>query len=143
MVQKNDGFREPFLLCGIPQQQVDRIVESMEGVRCPLLDERDHRLIYHSRPLACRLEGIPMIDSADGPFSDWRELNFREGLNTQLESELRPDFYGIQASERQAAERLSDYLLGRRQEEATVFIPSIIASFNTFWEKQLKRLAGF
>ena len=39
----------------------ERIISKMalERVRCPLLDDEDHCLIYDIRPITCRLYGIP------------------------------------------------------------------------------------
>jgi len=42
--------------------------ESARSPRCPLLGSHDECLVYECRPLACRLEGAPMVDSRDGPF---------------------------------------------------------------------------
>ena len=76
-----------------------------------------------------------MVDPHDGVFGDWCELNFKEGVSSGMEEHLRLDYYELQEVEQEATAYLSSLLLGSRQEEATVFLPSVIASFDTFWIK--------
>lgn len=40
-----------------PQMQVYTLAR--ERIRCPLLDERDECILYHRRPITCRVYGIP------------------------------------------------------------------------------------
>jgi Fe-S-cluster containining protein len=133
IVREGRDLQEPFVLNEISGERIDELAESVSGVRCPLLDENDHCLIYEGRPIACRLEGIPMVDSHDGLFGDWCELNFKEGISPALEEDLRLDYYELQSVEQEAAADLSERLLGIRQEDATIFLPSVIAAFDSFW----------
>ncbi len=119
-------LQEPYFLNALSPERIDQIVESVPDVRCPFLDDADSCLIYAHRPLACRLEGIPMVDSRDGLFGDWCELNFRGGVSAELAEDLRMDYYEVQAIEHEVTGRLSQILLGSRQDEATAFIPSIL-----------------
>ena len=128
-------LQEPFFLNEISEERIDQLVEGLSDVRCPLLDEYDRCLIYEDRPVACRLEGIPMVDCNDGLFGDWCELNFKKGISSALEEDLHLDYYELQAIEQKATANLSLQLLGSRQEIVTVFIPSIIAAFDNFWIK--------
>jgi Fe-S-cluster containining protein len=132
------GLEAPFFLNVLSQKAIDQIVDRMPEVRCPLLDEQDGCLLYDDRPLACRLEGVPMVDSHDGLFGDWCELNFVEGVSPELAGELNLDYYKIQAMEQEVTGNLSQYLLAERQEDATVFIPSVIAAFGSFWKLYIK-----
>lgn len=118
----------PFFLCGLSEDAIDRIAERVGRVRCPLLGEADGCLIYSYRPLACRLEGVPMVDVRDGLFGDWCELNFRGGAAPELLESLRLDYYRIQDTECAATAHLSQHLFGVRREEMTIFIPSAIAA---------------
>jgi len=129
------GIASPFLLHGLPQSLLDRIVESARSPRCPLLGDQDECLVYASRPLACRLEGAPMVDSRDGLFGDWCELNFGQGLPPGIEEILIRDYYAIQAAEDTSNEVMADLLLGRRDPEVTVFIPSVITEHFSLWER--------
>src|SRR5262245_43308006 len=52
---------------------IDQVVESASNAACPCLGPAGECLIYENRPLACRLEGVPMVDVHDGLFGDWCE----------------------------------------------------------------------
>lgn len=133
IAQEGTELQAPFFLNKISQDRIDQLVESVHGVGCPLLDDNDGCLIYEDRPVACRLEGVPMVDFYDGVFGDWCELNFKESIPPDLAEDLRLDYYELQAVEQEVTAHLSHHLLGSRQEEVTVFLPSVIASFDTFW----------
>ncbi len=134
--QEGTELRAPFFLNEISLDRIDQIVEQIPNIRCPLLDESDCCLTYRHRPLACRLEGVPMVDSHDGLFGDWCELNFKGGVSAELSEYLGLDYYEIQATEQEVTGHLAHHLLGSRQEEVTIFIPSIIAGFDIFWKFQ-------
>jgi Fe-S-cluster containining protein len=123
-----DEVSQPFLLHTFSQDRIDEIVNSIADVRCPFLGPSDECLIYHQRPLACRLKGFPMVDARDGLFGDWCELNFTEGLPPESARDLCLDYCELEAIERQATRSLSEKLLGRKLDDVTVFIPSVIAS---------------
>jgi Fe-S-cluster containining protein len=127
----------PYLLKGIAAERVDRITEAVEGARCPLLSDQDECLVYAHRPLACRLEGVPMVDARDGLFGDWCELNFTQGIPRQALPGLELDYGGIQDVEDALTEELSLRLYGRSQRSLTVFIPSLLAEFVPFWNASL------
>ncbi len=141
--QEGKELREPFFLNAVTQDRIDALVDCIQDARCPFLDERDQCLIYADRPLACRLEGIPMVDLHDGLFGDWCELNFKNGLTPKLKEDLRLDYCEIQAIEQGATGFLSQCLLTHRQEEVTLFIPSIVAAFDGFWKESVARIDGY
>jgi Fe-S-cluster containining protein len=124
----------PYFLDALTEDVVDRIVEQAGSPRCPLLDERDECLIYEHRPLACRLEGLPMVDIEDGPFSDWCELNFSEGLTEADIENLGFDYHTLQELEDLVTEALSESTLGRRSADITLFIPSLVVQTEGFWK---------
>lgn len=137
LLQAEPQLETPFFLQALPPDRIDRLVESIPDARCPFLDDQDHCLVYPQRPLACRLEGLPMVDIQDGLFGDWCALNFRVGVTPELEADVRRDYYGMQAVEREATALLTQYLCGRRQEDVTLMIPSVVAAFDSFWRPRL------
>jgi hypothetical protein len=127
----------PYLLDNPDDEGIDRVVETAGNLRCPFLGEQDQCLIYEHRPLACRLEGAPMVDVRDGPFGDWCELNFTGGVSAEARRTLVLDYAGIQELEDSLTERLATGLLGRPTGSVTVFIPSLIAECESFWRPRL------
>ncbi len=132
IVRECPELKEPCFLHELSEDRIDSIVDRIGEVRCPMLDEGDRCLIYDLRPLACRLEGVPMVDAHDGVFGDWCELNFREGVTPELAESLRLDYCGIQAIEGEATAKLSKILLGTPHEQVTLFIPSVITALDLF-----------
>jgi len=130
-------LQHPFFLNKLSPDRIDQLAGSVHDVGCPLLDDNDRCLIYEDRPIACRLEGVPMVDLHDGVFGDWCELNFKQGVPSELAEDLRLDYYQLQEVEEEVTAHLSSLLLGNRQKEVTVFLPSVIASFDTFWIKYI------
>lgn len=130
-------LQAPFFLDKLSPDRIDELVGSVHDVGCPLLDVNDRCLIYEDRPISCRLEGVPMVDLQDGAFGDWCELNFNDGISSELAEDLRLDYYELQVVEQEVTASLSSHLLGSRQEEVTVLLPSVIASFDTFWIKYI------
>lgn len=134
-------LKPPFLLRGVTETDVDAIVDAAGTPRCPLLSEDEECLVYRHRPRACRLEGLPMVDAQDGLFGDWCELNFRNGVPPGEMSCLALDYYALQSEEDTVTEVMADLLLGRRERDVTVFIPSIITEYDSFWQGLLDRLS--
>jgi Fe-S-cluster containining protein len=128
ITRENPELKEDFFLSKLPIESVDRIVEHVGDVGCPFLDAKNFCLIYDSRPMACRLEGIPMVDAQDGLFGDWCELNFKEGISQELKKDLCLDYYEIQTAERAVTADVAQYFLPGWQPDATIFIPSAIVA---------------
>jgi Fe-S-cluster containining protein len=126
-------LEKPFYLNSISEARIDLLTDVFSTVRCPFLNVDDICLIYEYRPSACVLEGIPMVDFCDGLFDDWCEFNFTEGVDPVLEEDLRLDYYEIQATIQHVTESLIERIPALPKKEATVFIPSIVASFESFW----------
>ena len=59
------GWQSPFDLAELGEERFDGISESLASVPCPLLDEQGRCRVYQSRPLVCRLIGLPMM-TAEG-----------------------------------------------------------------------------
>ncbi|HXG44459.1 MAG TPA: YkgJ family cysteine cluster protein [Gemmatimonadales bacterium] len=54
----------PWDLASLGEEGFDRLAESLATEPCPLLDEHGACRIYASRPLLCRLMGLPLITPA-------------------------------------------------------------------------------
>jgi Fe-S-cluster containining protein len=114
--------------------RLDQLVDAVDMPPCPCLGDAGECLIYESRPLACRLEGVPMVDIHEGVFGDWCELNFRQGIPDGALGDLQQDYNRIDelqearsaAIARRAA--LSDH-------RAVTLIPSVIAEYENFWKR--------
>jgi Fe-S-cluster containining protein len=76
--------------------RIDAIVDAANSPACPFLGDAGECLIYDYRPLACRLEGVPMIDIKTGPFGDWCELNFMNGIPAEARSMLALDYDALE-----------------------------------------------
>ncbi|MBN2338932.1 MAG: YkgJ family cysteine cluster protein [Acidobacteria bacterium] len=127
------GLGPPFFLTSLSEDEIDRLVEALTGTACPFLDGEERCLIYDFRPLACLLEGIPMVDLSDGLFGDWCDLNFREGVSAEMERHLALDYYEIEATESALSEALAEHVLGIGRREVRLFIPSIVAGYADYW----------
>jgi Fe-S-cluster containining protein len=132
IMQECPELKEPYLLGDISEDKIDEILECIGEVRCPLLNEDDACLIYERRPLACILEGIPMVDAQDRVFGDWCELNFQDGVSPDAIKDLSLDYYEIQVIEQEVTAYLSLHLPIDIQKENTLFIPSVIVAVDVF-----------
>jgi Fe-S-cluster containining protein len=130
-------LEHPFFLNGISEKEADAVVEAARSPRCPLLGPDNACRVYEHRPLACRLEGLPMVDTRDGAFGDWCELNFTGSLSERETTLLRQDYYELQNVEDVATEIVSEALLGERHRQLTVFLPSVVVAFESFWKRLL------
>ena len=55
------GWEAPFDIGAIGEARFDRISDELEELPCPLLDQAGGCLIYHDRPMICRLMGLGLI----------------------------------------------------------------------------------
>ncbi len=132
-------LEEPFFLDRIPEDRIDRLADCFDDVGCPFLTTDGDCLIYEFRPSACILEGVPMVDVRDGPFDDWCGLNFTAGIDRVAEEDLRLDYYGIEATIQRISENLAEGLPLLPGKETTVFLPSIVVAFESFWRGLIKK----
>jgi hypothetical protein len=91
-------------------------------------------LIYESRPLACRLEGVPMVDVQDGLFGDWCELNFKEGVPEKALTDLKQDYNRIDQLQEDRSAAVARRA-GISDHYAVTLIPSVIAEYEGFWKR--------
>jgi Fe-S-cluster containining protein len=57
-------WQAPFDLADLGDERFDGIAESLAELPCPMLDEQGSCRVYPSRPLVCRLIGLPMMTAA-------------------------------------------------------------------------------
>lgn len=131
-------LRFPFLLTAVNDERVAAIVEAVEQPRCPLLTDDGGCSVCERRPLACRLEGAPLVDTADGLFGDWCELNFTSGVPDKAHDVLRRDYYALQQLEEAATAEASRALWGVSLRRATIFIPSLVSALDEYWRPLLQ-----
>jgi Fe-S-cluster containining protein len=112
---------------------IDHIVEAANNPPCPCLGQAGECLIYEHRPLACRLEGVPMVDVHDGLFGDWCELNFKDGIPEAALNDLRQDYNIIHASDESRSAAVAQHA-GVSNARAVTFIPSVIAEYQAYWK---------
>lgn len=135
-------LRAPYLLSEISEERIDRIVDRLRSPSCPFLGDQNECLIHEHRPLACRLEGAPMVDVQDGLFGDWFELTFTEGVPPEAIRDLERDYYQMQDDEENLTEALTQTLLDNKLNRAPVFIPSLVVEFESFWKRLLRKTDG-
>ncbi len=140
IVARAPDLAAPYLLKMKDELLIDRITARIQPPRCPFLSREHACLIYEHRPLACRLEGVPMVDAHDGLFGDWCEFNFPDGVGAESQEDLQRDYYALQEVERSSTASLSELLLGERLDAVTVFIPSLIVGYESFWAPLLAKL---
>jgi Fe-S-cluster containining protein len=138
LLQAVPKLKGPFFLKDISEDMIDRLVDRFDEMPCPFLGNGDECLIYEFRPLACILEGVPMVDARDGPFDDWCTLNFAGGMDKDVETDLVLDYYGIEAMIQSTEEILAGLIPDFPQDRTTVFLPSVVVAFETYWERLLK-----
>lgn len=126
-------LRPPYLLDGLTEEHIDGIADAAGNLPCPFLGDQNECLVYGHRPLACRLEGAPMVDVQDGLFGDWCELNFEKGVPRNAMDRLKRDYGALQDFEESCTRSLSETFLGRRRNRVTTFIPSLVVEYESFW----------
>jgi Fe-S-cluster containining protein len=121
-----------------------RIVDGANNPPCPCLGDAGECLIYEHRPMACRLEGVPMVDVRDGLFGDWCELNFKDGIPETALRDLTQDYEGIETAQESRSDAVAERA-GLPNPRAVTFIPSVIAEYDSFWRRlpSYSRGAGF
>jgi len=115
---------------------IDEIVDAANSPRCPLLGENGACRIYDHRPLACRLEGVPMVDTHGRLFGDWCELNFKEGIPEPALADLKLDYAEIDAAQEAGSAKVAA-AAGLQNPRALTFIPSVIVEYSGFWRRLL------
>jgi Fe-S-cluster containining protein len=120
--QRWPEFHAPYILNRLPHDEWQQMPED-DLTPCPLLGVDGGCLVYESRPLTCRLHGLPNIDCSGESFSeDWCTLNFVASNPLQMAA-LRYPFRDAFAREFDLLGQFARQITGRRQLELDTFIP--------------------
>jgi hypothetical protein len=130
----------PYLLDSPDDARVGRAVELFSGAPCPLLGDDGACLVYRGRPLPCRVEGLPLVDTRDGRFGDWCELNFTSGTTADMLDQLSFDWNSVTDAEDNAAQAVAE--AAGIPPRSVMFIPSLLMAYETFWKPVLEGLRG-
>jgi Fe-S-cluster containining protein len=114
--------------------RVDAIVNAVDIAPCPCLGGAGECLIYEKRPVACRLEGVPMVDVHEGLFGDWCELNFKQGVPEKALADVRQDYNRIEQVQETRSAAVARRA-GLSDHRVVTLIPSVIAEYQSFWKQ--------
>lgn len=134
-------FASPWLLNSLPEEEWEQIMPEDDDAPCVLLSAEGACLVYDTRPMTCRLNGIPLVDSSGEEFfDDWCTMNFKDMDPVSLE-ELRHPFHDLFAQELLLFRELTLRLYGERINELDTVIPAAILfddpeQLNVKWELQ-------
>ncbi|NVN89482.1 MAG: YkgJ family cysteine cluster protein [Desulfuromonadales bacterium] len=117
---------EHWLLNTIPESEWDDIMPEDDETPCILLSNDGACLVYDHRPMTCRLNGIPLIDS-DGEelFDEWCTLNFVDQDPRGI-MDLRYPFKELFSQELMLFREMTERVLGRVFNELDTLIPAAI-----------------
>ncbi len=117
-------YKRPWTLNHIPEELWDAMMPEEDETPCPLLSDAGACLVYAHRPMTCRLNGIPLIDTNGEPFFDeWCTLNFVENDPTGLE-DIRHPFNDLFTRELLMFRELTRKLFGKAVNELDTVIPA-------------------
>jgi len=112
----------PYFLNALPEGEWTSMSEE-DQTPCPLLDENGYCLVYASRPLTCRLHGLPNIDISGEDF-DGTVCTLHPGDPMELpEHVLRWQFREAFAQEVNLFRTFTKNLTGGAWHELDTFIP--------------------
>jgi Fe-S-cluster containining protein len=116
------GLRAPYLLNAFPEEEWTAMSED-DPTPCPLLDANGCCLVYASRPLICRLHGLPNIDVSGEDF-DGTVCTLHAGEPMDLpERVLRWRFRQVFTQEVDLLKAFTVDLTGDAQDGLDTFIP--------------------
>jgi Fe-S-cluster containining protein len=119
-------FSSPYILNYRPEEEWDDVMPDEDETPCPLLDGFGRCLAYASRPMTCRLHGIPLVDTDGEVFHDeWCSRNF-EGMDPLAAAELRYEFRTLFEEELELFRRFTARLLGEEISELDTLIPTAL-----------------
>lgn len=123
-------LKNPYLLNTLPEAEWQEMPED-DLTPCPLLDENGYCLIYDSRPLTCRLHGLPNIDVSGEDF-DGTVCTLHPGDPNALPDEvLHWRFREVFVREIELFRLFTRELTGRSWQEMDTFIPlALLADYD-------------
>jgi len=126
-------FAAPYVLNYRPEEDWEILMPEEDETPCVLLGANGRCLVYDHRPMTCRLNGIPLVDtSGEVFFEEWCTLNF-VGLDPLSEERLRWGFRSHFREELGDFHLFTDLLLGRAVNELDTFIPTaLLIDFENF-----------
>lgn len=128
-------FTRPWTLNHIPESDWDAMMPEEDETPCPLLSDRGDCLVYAYRPMTCRLNGIPMIDtSGEELFDEWCNLNFVDSDPIGL-LDIRHPFKELFTQELFLFRELMCRIFGTAVNELDTIIPAAV-----FLDEQTVRL---
>jgi Fe-S-cluster containining protein len=133
-------FTRPWILNHIPEPLWDEMMPEEDETPCPLLSAVGDCLVYAQRPMTCRLNGIPLIDTnGEVLFDEWCTLNF-EGCDPLELVDLRHSFTELFTQELLLFRELTRRIFGRAVSELDTIIPAAV--FLDAASVRLIRLSG-
>lgn len=132
------GLDNPYLLNALPEEEWLSMPEG-DQTPCPLLDENGYCLVYHARPLTCRLHGLPNIDASGEDF-DGTICTLHPGNPLSLpERVLRWRFREVYTEEVTLFRHFAKELTGNSWTELDTFIPlALLADYSVVDWRHLK-----
>ncbi len=132
----------PYLLNNLPEDDWTEMPEDDE-TPCPLLDADGLCMVYNSRPMTCRLHGLPNTDCSGEDF-DGTNCTLHKGNPLDLpEDVLRWRFRDVFYEEVLIFKKFTDQLTGTAYSEIDTFIPlALLADYNKVDWGKLKLGAG-
>jgi Fe-S-cluster containining protein len=126
-------FSDPWLMNSYPEEEWDLVMPEEDEAPCALLGKNGLCLVYDSRPMTCRLNGIPMVDtSGEVLFDEWCSLNFTS-VDPLLIKELQFHFNDIFTQEQLLFREFTSLLLGTPFNELDTLIPAaVLIDFDHF-----------
>ena len=126
-------FEAPWLLNRYPENEWELVMPDDDETPCLLLGGDGLCRVYDSRPMTCRLHGIPLVDtSGEVLFDEWCSLNFLTGDPLDM-VELRTPFNDIFKQEQLLFREFTTRLAGRPFNELDTLIPAaVLIDFSSF-----------
>ena len=119
-------FISPWILNSIPETEWDDMMPEDDETPCPLLSDQGACLVYAHRPMTCRLNGIPMIDtSGEELFDEWCSLNFVDSDPIRL-VDIRHPFNDLFTQELLLFRELMRRIFGKAVSELDTIIPAAV-----------------
>lgn len=119
-------FNAPWTLNHIPEPAWDEMMPEDDETPCTLLSDAGTCLVYDHRPMTCRLNGIPMIDtSGEELFDEWCSLNFKD-CDPLAFKDIRHPFNDLFGQELLLFRELTRRVLGEATSELDTIIPAAV-----------------
>lgn len=119
-------FARPWILNHIPEATWDAMMPEEDERPCALLSDDGTCLVYAQRPMTCRLNGIPLIDtSGEALFDEWCTLNF-QGCDPTGLLDIRHSFTELFTQELLLFRELTRRIFGKSVNELDTIIPAAL-----------------